>query len=177
MKQLGGSDSRDGRRANARLPEKGRHVKFSPFVRNENRGVEDQSHAGLRGGRDARARSRSLAKASASSGESRGIFSQRPASSSQVPAGCGNGITLATGRPSRTKVAGSRRLSTRSSTRRKSLTASATGMAFSLMAGSYRKNRKPATAKEPATFGAGRIARRRSVGRINRPLLQLKIKL
>ncbi len=67
-----------------KLPEKTRHVEFASFVCNEQRAVEDQSHADLSGGRMARACSMSSAKALASF---KGSFSnalQRSANSPQV---------------------------------------------------------------------------------------------
>src|ERR1035437_6883128 len=133
MKQFGGRDGCNERLGSGELPQESQHVELCPFVGDQDRGVQDQSHAVLRGGGFAWACSRSSAKEWASSGDNFSSLGQRSANSAQVMAAPGNGLSVATGLPSLMRIADSRRRSTRSSTPRKSLAASATEMAVSLI--------------------------------------------
>lgn len=68
VEEFGGGDRSNDGSGSRKLAQKTRHVEPPAFIGDEDRGVENQSHAGLSGGRLARACSRSSAKAVASSG-------------------------------------------------------------------------------------------------------------
>ena len=86
VQEFRSSDGGNNRLAAGKLPEKAGQIKFSTFVCDQNRTVQDQSHASLTGGRLAWARSMSSAKALASSGASLSKWGHRSASSAQVSA-------------------------------------------------------------------------------------------
>jgi len=129
MQQLRGSDGGNEGLGSWMLPQEPRHVELAAFVGDKDRRIQDQSHADLSGGRVAF--SMSSAKALASSGGSFCRVGQRSASSAQVRAAFGKGLRVATGLPSRIRIADSRLRSTRSSNPRKSFAASVTEMAVS----------------------------------------------
>src|SRR5436189_2552007 len=84
MQKLRRGDRRDNALGAGELPEESRHVELPPFICNQQRTIQNQSHAGLSGGRLARARSMSSAKALASSKGSFSNVAQRSANSAQV---------------------------------------------------------------------------------------------
>ena len=75
MEQFSRADGGDKYLWGRKRPQKSAHIELTPLLGNQNRRVENQSHAGFSGGKLRRATSKSSTRELASCGGSRSIFS------------------------------------------------------------------------------------------------------